>query len=85
MSISSDLKSYADKIGLNRQKFDQCVATPGPLAEKIDHNLQSGLALGVSGTPAFFINGRRIAGALPYSEFKRIIDKELSAKAKKQH
>ena len=40
------------------------------------------MKVGVTGTPAFFINGRRISGALPYEEFKRIIDDELS-KSKK--
>ena len=33
---------------------------------------------GVTGTPAFFINGRLIAGAYPFSEFKKIIDEELA-------
>ena len=36
--------------------------------------------LGVSGTPAFFINGRAITGAQPFEEFKRIIDEELELK-----
>jgi protein-disulfide isomerase len=34
--------------------------------------------LGVSGTPAFFINGRYLSGAQPFESFKRIIDEELS-------
>ena len=79
----SDLKSYADKIGLDKGKYDQCVANPGPMEAKIEKNMQTGMALGVSGTPAFFINGRRLSGAMPYSEFKRIIDDELSGKKKK--
>jgi protein-disulfide isomerase len=36
------------------------------------------MKVGVSGTPAFFINGRRLSGAVPYEEFKKIIDQELS-------
>ncbi len=77
-----DLKSYADKIGLDKGKFDKCFANPGPIEAQIDQNFQTGSALGVSGTPAFFINGRRLSGALPYSEFKRVIDSELNAKKK---
>jgi protein-disulfide isomerase len=50
---------------------------------KIDQHFQSGVALGVSGTPAFFINGRRLSGAMPYSEFKRVIDEELTKGTKK--
>ncbi len=78
----AELKSYADKIGLDKAKYDKCVAAPAVVEAKIDQNLQSGVQLGVSGTPAFFINGRRLSGAMPYAEFKRIIDDELAAKKK---
>lgn len=38
---------------------------------------------GALGTPAFFINGRRVSGAQPYDKFKRIVDEEIpKAKAK---
>jgi protein-disulfide isomerase len=72
-----DLVKYADKIGLDKAKYAKCTKNPGPVEALIDRNFQSGVALGVSGTPAFFINGRRLSGAMPYSEFKRIIDDEL--------
>ena len=55
------------------------MAKPGKHAEAIDANLRSGEKLGVTGTPAFFINGRRLSGALPYEEFKKVIDQELAA------
>lgn len=77
-----DLKKYAAKVVPDKAKWEQCVANPGPANELIEKNYQSGVKLGVSGTPAFFINGRRISGALPYSEFKRVIDEEL-AKSRK--
>ena len=35
-------------------------------------------AIGVTGTPAFFINGRSIEGAQPFESFKRDIDEELA-------
>ena len=34
----------------------------------------------MSGTPAFYINGRMLSGAQPFEAFKRIIDEELAAK-----
>ena len=34
---------------------------------------------GVSGTPAFFINGRLVSGARPFETFAQIIDDELAA------
>ena len=33
--------------------------------------------LGVTGTPAFFVNGRMVVGAQPFEKFKEIIDDEL--------
>lgn len=78
----ADLKSYADKVGLDKAKYDACVAKPGPMEAKIEKNTATGMALGVTGTPAFFINGRRLSGAMPYSEFKRVIDDELRGKKK---
>lgn len=79
----SDFKTYGEKIGLDKAKYEKCLANPQAAEAKIDRNFQSGVSLGVSGTPAFFINGRRLSGAMPYSEFKRVIDDELSKAGKK--
>ena len=37
--------------------------------------------MGVNGTPAVFINGRKISGAYPWDTFKKIADQELAKKA----
>ena len=34
--------------------------------------------LGITGTPAFFVNGQRIDGAQPYSAFQAAIDSALA-------
>lgn len=78
-----DLNSYAEKIKLNKAEYDKCVAQPQKALAVIDANMQAGVSVGVTGTPAFFINGRRLSGALPFEEFKRIIDDELAKAAKK--
>jgi protein-disulfide isomerase len=36
--------------------------------------------VGVSGTPAFFVNGRLISGAQPLENFKALVDKELGVR-----
>jgi protein-disulfide isomerase len=77
-----EITKYAEKIGLDKAKYAQCTKNPAPVEAIIDRNFQSGVALGVSGTPAFFINGRRLSGAMPYSEFKRVIDDELKSAKK---
>lgn len=72
------LKKYATKVVGDKAKWETCIQNPGPVFQTIDANIESGMKNGVTGTPAFFINGRRISGAQPYEEFKRIIDEELS-------
>ena len=42
--------------------------------------VEKGRALGVQGTPGFFVNGRFLRGAQPYEEFEKIIDDELRRK-----
>lgn len=78
-----DLKKYAKNIGVNEKKYDECIENSAEVEQLIDKNFQSGAELGVSGTPAFFVNGRRLSGAMPFSEFKRIIDDELKNSKKK--
>lgn len=75
-----DLEKYASDIGLDKKKYDACVKNPQRALKIIDDNTASGQKYGVNGTPAFFINGIRKSGAIPYEEFKRTIDEELKKK-----
>lgn len=56
----ADLKSYADELRLDRQKFDSDLDS-GRFFDLVNRDKQAGLMLGVSGTPALFVNGRRVA------------------------
>ena len=49
------------------------------LVAELDADLESGQRHGVSGTPAFFINGRLLSGAQPFANFQQIIDEELES------
>ncbi len=69
-------QSISDKVGLDREQFDACLESEDSNAA-IDRDVADGEAVGVSGTPAFFINGRMISGAQPFARFKELIDKEL--------
>ena len=40
--------------------------------------------MGANGTPTFFINGRKLVGAMPFESFKQVIDTELAAKVAKK-
>lgn len=71
-----ELKGYAKDAGVDSAKFDACL-DDGKMAEAVAKNQAAGEEAGVSGTPAFFINGKMLAGALPFEEFQKVIDSEL--------
>lgn len=72
-----DLKKYASEVGLNRKKFDECLDSD-KFGETVRKNLTQGQDVGVSGTPAFFVNGRLLSGARPFEDFKELIDSQLA-------
>jgi protein-disulfide isomerase len=71
-----DLKQHASALGLNTAQFNDCVDTR-KFAQQVDADIAAANAAGVSGTPAFFINGRPLSGAQPFEAFKKVIDEEL--------
>jgi protein-disulfide isomerase len=74
---AEELKSVAKDMGLNMPSFDQCFST-NKYRSAVQKDLNDGAQLGLTGTPAFFINGREISGARPLDAFSAIIDEELS-------
>ncbi len=74
-----DLKGYAKSVGLDSSKFDKCLDS-GEKKALVEEDLKAGSAAGVSGTPAFFINGVFINGAQPYEQMKQTVDRELKKK-----
>jgi protein-disulfide isomerase len=72
-----DLKAHAATLGLDTAKFNACLDGGGKKAY-VDADLKAGAEAGVTGTPAFFINGKMLSGALPFAEFKKVIDAELA-------
>jgi protein-disulfide isomerase len=73
----AELKQHATAVGLDTEKFNACVDSH-KFASVVEEDMDAGEAAGVSGTPAFFINGRVLSGAQPFEAFKRIIDEELA-------
>ena len=74
---ADDLKRYATEVGLDGTKFDACVAG-GSHKAAVQQDLDEGKELGITGTPAFFINGRPLSGAQPLEAFTKVIDDELT-------
>lgn len=75
----TDLAGFAQGIGVDMGKWTTCLKDPAQEAE-VKKDMEDASAVGVTGTPAFFINGVLLSGAVPYDQFKEIIDKELAAK-----
>lgn len=71
------LRSVATDLGLDVAQFDADRAS-ADVAAAVDADTQEGVALGVSGTPAFMINGYPIAGAQPLETFVAVIEQELA-------
>jgi len=72
----STFKTYAKDIGLDTSSFDECLDS-GKMEDTVKANIKEGKNNGISGTPAFIINGKTISGAQPFSKFKQVIDAEL--------
>src|SRR3989344_3685859 len=50
------LKKLAKSLKLNAKDFNACLDS-GKYADRVKRDLDAGTALGVDGTPSFFING----------------------------
>jgi protein-disulfide isomerase len=69
---------YAQTLGLDMTKFS-AVLKSNSYAAKIQRDKSDGMALGIKGTPTFFVNGKMVRGVPQYEELKAIIEEELKA------
>lgn len=67
--LAADLK-------LDISKFSSCY-TSGKYNARVDADLAQGQTYGVSGTPATFINGTLVSGAIPQTQLEQVVDQEL--------
>ncbi|WP_067607835.1 DsbA family protein [Nocardiopsis listeri] len=74
----ADLREIADDIGVDLERFDGDLQNE-ELLGRVDADFLEGQQIGVSGTPAFIINGDPVMGAQPLSVFVDSIDTALTA------
>ena len=74
-----DLKGYAKSAGVDSAKFDKCL-DGGEKKAQVEADQKAGTEAGVNGTPAFFVNGVFINGAVPYDQIKQAVERELKKK-----
>jgi len=76
-AAQDDLKHYAEQIDLDMKTFESCLSQ-NTHRDSIQRDIDEVTKLGMSGTPAFFINGRPLSGAQPLEKFAQVIDEELA-------
>ena len=74
-------EQIASELGLGLPKFQQCVASERSRAAVIK-DIEAARLLRIESTPSFVVNGKVIKGALSFAEFQRVIEQELSQRAK---
>ena len=69
-------RTFADELGLDLATYDADVAGEA-VAARVQADVDDGLALGVTGTPTFFLNGEKVEAAST-DDFVRQIDDALA-------
>jgi len=72
------LTKKAESLELDGSTFETCL-TSNKYAEQVKQDVMEGTLVGVTGTPAVFVNGRLLIGNVPYDQLAKIIDDELKA------
>ncbi|MBP6017188.1 MAG: thioredoxin domain-containing protein [Candidatus Promineofilum sp.] len=68
---------YVAELELDTAAFDDCLQS-GRQESAVLADLERGVALGINGTPGFFINGHFLSGAQPYDVFQQAIESMLA-------
>ncbi len=71
-----DLKDKAERAGLDAEAFAACLEQES-IASRVDADRRAGIEVGVNGTPALFVNGRPLAGAVAYEQLAEVVEDEL--------
>jgi len=72
-----DLKRHARALGLDMNRFEKDLVDL-EIKKRVEADMAEARALGVTGTPGFFVNGRFLNGAKPFEDFAALIDAELT-------
>lgn len=75
---SALFESYAGELGLDLTRFKADVADAATRS-RVQADVADGEALGVTGTPTFFVNGAKFTGRPDYAGLKAAVDKALAS------
>ncbi len=74
----AQLKEHARTLKLDAASFDQCLDA-GEQAAGVRKDFAQARRLGLTGTPAFFVNGHFLSGAVSYSTLREVVEQQLAA------
>lgn len=72
-------KSYAQQLGLNAAQFQTDYAS-SKVNDLINADMAEGNRLGITGTPTFFIDGKKIEVSGSVANFEKLINAEIAKK-----
>jgi protein-disulfide isomerase len=73
----AELKDKAGRLDLDQKTFDSCLDS-GQHSRLVDQDLKAGQVVGVTGTPAMFVNGRMLSGAVDFETVSEIVNDEIA-------
>lgn len=73
----ASLLADARTLHLNEKQFASCLTT-GKYASAVEKDRETAMSLGITGTPAFFINGVLLTGDQPAAVFEKTINADLA-------
>jgi len=76
-NVDEKLKAIATAAGANGDEIAACAVKPETKA-RVEASVALGKSVGVTGTPAVFINGRMVGGGAPVEALKKIVDFQAS-------
>ncbi len=74
--VAQTFTNYASDLGLDTVQFASCLESE-KYKQQVATDTADGDKAQVDGTPTFFINGRRVVGAVPFADLQKVIDEEL--------
>lgn len=69
-------EKYAEQLGLDMNAYKTAVASEATKA-RVDRDIESGKAVGNTGTPSFYLNGKKLPNPQGYEEFKKVIQEAI--------
>jgi protein-disulfide isomerase len=76
-NLREKVLSFAKEHQLDQAKLTSCLDTHATKTE-VETSIEKGRQLGIEKTPTFYLNGRAVPGALPWSNLDTLIQMELN-------